>query len=186
MTGRTPWLAGLLAVCTLFCAPALTGPALAHDAIAFYEQRQVGPYLIEIGLDRDPPRTGQDLALTVRALPGGATLQSPPTGRVTVIAVPGPGTDATQTRLTILQPEAHDRSSYAGEVRLPVRGAWTLEIEVGGAAGPAVTSLPIDVDGPPPIPVWLGWLVGLSPLAGLAWFARWNRTYLRNLLAEAA
>lgn len=186
MTRRTPLLAGLLAVCILFCAPVLASPALAHDAIAVYEQRQAGPYSIEIGLDRDPPRTGQDLTVTVRALPSGASLQGPASGRVTVIAVPAPGTDATATRLTILQPEAHDHSSYAGVVHLPVRGAWTLEIEVGGVSGPALTSLPIKVAGPPPIPVWLGWLVGLSPLAGLAWFARWNRGYLRTLLAEAA
>lgn len=180
MSPRSSWLAGLLAVFALLCAP----PVLAHDAIAVYEQRQAGPYLIEIGLDRDPPRVGQDLAITVKTLPDGTLPQTPPAGRVSLIAVPGPGTDATESRLVILQPETHNRSSYAGSVHLPVRGNWTLEIEVGGAAGIGTTALPIEVAGPPPIPTWLGWLIGLSPLAGLAWFARWNRAYLRRLVAE--
>lgn len=181
MSRRPLWLAGLLAVCITFQA----SPAFAHDAIAAYEQRQAGPYSIEIGLDRDPPRTGQDLAVTVRALPGDPTSDQPGVGRVAVVAVPGPGTDTVQTRLTLLQPEAHDRSSHAGLVHLPVRGSWTLEIEVSGAAGHGTTTLPIEVAGPPAIPTWLGWLVGLSPLLGLVWFARWNRSYLRRLLAEA-
>jgi hypothetical protein len=174
------WAIVLMTASALF----RVSPALAHDAIAVYDQRQAGPYLVEIGLDRDPPRSGQDLAVTVRALPDRASLQGSVGARVTVVAVPGPGTDAAETRLTMLQPEAHDRSSYAGVVHLPVRGAWTLEIELNGAAGHGATMVPIEVAGPPAIPTWLGWLIGLSPLAGLAWFARWNRAYLRRVLVD--
>jgi len=65
-----------------------------------------------------------------------------------------------------------------------VQGAWRLEIEVNGAAGVGTVSLPIEVAGPPAIPIWLGWLIGLSPMLGLAWFAGWNRRYLRRLVRE--
>ncbi|MFN8634231.1 MAG: hypothetical protein U0893_10275 [Chloroflexota bacterium] len=159
-------------------------PALAHDTIAVLERRQAGPYELEIGLDRDPPRTGQDLAVTVRALPDGEPVGWNGGGRVTVVAVPAYGTAGTPTRLVVLQPESHDRASYAGTIQIPVQGQWRLEIEVNGSAGPATASVPVSVAGPPAIPVWLGWLVGLSPLAGLGWFVGWNRRYLRRLVVE--
>ena len=34
------------------------------------------------------------------------------------------------------------------------------------------------------VPEWLGWLIGLSPLIGLAWFGWRQRGYLRRLRAE--
>jgi len=46
--------------------------------------------------------------------------------------------------------------------------------------------VPITIAAPGAIPsVWLGYLIGLSPLLGLAWFAWWQRGYLHRLRAEA-
>jgi hypothetical protein len=141
--------------------------------------------MVEISVDRDPPRTAQEMAVTVRALPGGAPLSWSSAGRVTAVVRPGPGTDATPSRLVLLQPEAHDPTSFAGVVSFPVQGDWTLEITASGPLGEGVTSIPFSVAGPAPIPTWLGWLIGLSPVIGLVWFAQWNRAYLRRLIAEA-
>jgi hypothetical protein len=179
MIRRIILVAALVLACTL---PAAT-PALAHDAVAITEQLQAGPYLLEVSLDRDPPRTGQNLDVTVRALPGGAPIVWNGGSRVTVVAMPAAGTDATQTRQIMLQPETHDRSSFAGTVQFPVRGSWTLEIQASGPDGEGTASLPLAVAGPPVIPFWLGWLIGLSPVLGLVWFADWNRRYLRRELS---
>ena len=69
----------------------------------------------------------QDLAVTVQALPDGAPIAWPGGGRVTMVAVPASGTDGTPTRLVMLQPESHDRASYAGTIQVPVQGQWRLE-----------------------------------------------------------
>ena len=74
--------------------------------------------------------------------------------------------------------------SYTGEVSFPVRGAWDLQLHASGPEGEATADVPITVAAPSAIPVWIGWLIGLSPLVGLAWFAWWNRNYLRRLRAE--
>jgi hypothetical protein len=44
--------------------------------------------------------------------------------------------------------------------------------------------LPVTVAALEATPMWLGWLVGLSPLVVLAWFAWWNKGYLRWLRVE--
>lgn len=175
------WSALLVNCSVLLAFPTI--PATAHEDAARTEQLSAGPYLLSVQLHDDPAQVEQPLELAVQPLPGGAALDD---ATVTVIGVPGLGTDATQTRESTLRPETGEPGSYTGQLSFPVRGAWDLELRVSGPAGEGTASLPMTVAAPEAIPVWLGWLIGMSPLAGLAWFVWWNRGYLRRLRAEEA
>ena len=48
-----------------------------------------------------------------------------------------------------------------------VVGAWTLHLEVNGPQGPSSVDTPVAVAGPAAIPVWVGWLIGLTIVAAL-------------------
>jgi FixH len=168
----------LLIICiALLALPA--APVSTHEGSARTEELSAGPYLLSVQLYDDPVGVGQPLEITVRSLPGGPALED-----ATVTGVPGLVTEATQTRETTMQQETAEPGSYVGEVSLPVRGAWDIQIRASGPAGEGTASVPVTVAVPGAIPVWLGWMVGLSPLAGLAWLAWWNRGYLRRLRAE--
>src|SRR5262249_11978553 len=157
------------------------GPVLAHDWAARTERRQEGPYLLEILLDRDPPLVGQPLGVAVRVWLDGAPLHG---ATVAVAGRPGPGTEATALPVLALVPEATEVGSWAGELVLPVRGAWELEVRVDGPAGIAQSGVGLVAASSTAIPIWLGWLIGLSPLVGVVWFAAQQRRYLRRLQAE--
>ena len=170
----------LLAIC-LALLTLSRAPVSAHEDAARIEQLSAGPYLLSVQLDDDPAQVEQPLGVTVQSLPGGAALDG---ATVTITGVPGLGTNATQTRETTMQPVSGERGSYTGQVSFPVRGAWDLEVRVSGPAGERTASVPLLVAAPEARPVWLGWLIGMSPLAGVVWFVWWNRGYLRRLRAE--
>ena len=168
----------------VICLALLTFPLAsvsAHEDAVRIEQLSAGPYLLSVQLNDDPAKVEQPLELTVQPLPGSAALDG---ATVTVTGVPGLGTDAMQTRETTMQPVSGEPGSYTGQVSFPVRGAWDLEVGVSGPAGEKTASVPLIVAAPEAIPVWLGWLIGMSPLAGVVWFVWWNRGYLRRLRAE--
>ena len=151
----------LLVLC-LAPSALLAAPASAHQEAARTEQLQAGPYLLSVQLYDDPAHVEQPLLLTVRSSPANDSLND---ATVTVSGVPGPGTDATQTPATTMQPDPAEPGLYTGEVSLPVRGAWDLQLEVSGPEGEGTANVPITVAAPSAIPVWLGWLIGLSPPA---------------------
>ncbi|MBX5491436.1 MAG: hypothetical protein IRZ14_09770 [Chloroflexi bacterium] len=169
-------LAALLGI--LLAAPAL---ATAHvESPATTTTVHAGPYTLVVAQYADPPRAGAALPLLVSPAP--ATAPAPTAVRV--VARPGLGTDATPTR-AVLAPDPDGPGRFAGDVRLPVAGAWLLDIQVDGPAGPAQATLPVTAAAPHAIPAWAGWLLGLSPLAGVAWLVWWQRRYLRALEATA-
>ena len=170
----------LLVICLLLLALPIASVS-AHEEAARTEQLSAGPYLLWVQLREDPAQVEQPLELAVQSLPDGAALDG---ATITVTGVPGLGTDATRTRETVLQPETDEPGSYTGQVSFPVRGAWDLEVRVSGPAGEGTASVPLTVAAPAAIPVWLGWLIAMSPLIGVGWFMWWNRGYLRRLRAE--
>ena len=94
--------------------------------------------------------------------------------------MPGPGTDAVRVRGEIAA-HTDEPGVFVGEVALPVRGGWILELAVSGAAGEGVARVPVAAAAPDAIPTWLGWAIGLAPTLGLAAFAWRQRRYLRRL-----
>ena len=61
-----------------------------------------------------------------------------------------------------------------------VIGAWNLHLALDGPSGPAPVDVPVAVAGPPPIPVWVGWLISLSPLYCGILFVIWQVRDLRR------
>ena len=155
----------------------------AHENIARLVTTQAGPYLLTIGFMSDPPQVETPLEVTLKAEPPGPSLAGT---TLTLTGLPGLGTDATPTRPVRLTLEADETEFYEGKVSLPVRGAWVLRLDVEGSAGRGTALLPVTVAAPAAMPLWLGWLIALSPLLGVAWFAGWNRRYLARLRLEEA
>ncbi len=119
-----------------------------------------GPYPLTLSLYKDPADAGY-------ALPFAITPQTQSTLTYNVTSMPAKGMHATPVRAG-LTPDGHNGINGAAEI--PVRGLWTLHILVNGAAGPGTADVPITAVAPPPIPLWLGWLIGLIPIYGLLAF----------------
>jgi hypothetical protein len=179
------FLAGGLAAALAALALAAAGasPVAAHaERPATTLAVAAGPYPLVVSLDADPPRAGDELRLVVAPAPDGDA--APWVARV--VARPGLGTDATPTRATLsADPDAP--GSFAGAVRLPIAGAWLLDVVVDGARGEATATVPLTAAAPGAPPAWVGWLVGVVlPLGGVLWFATWQGAYLRRLEREGA
>lgn len=176
VVARGGGLALALALGLLAAAPA----ALAHDERpARTDLVQAGPYALEIALYTDQPRTGQAFAVVV------APQGDPAPTTVRLVARPGLGTNATPSRSTLgPDPDAPDR--FAGLAHLSVTGAWLLDVQADGPAGAGRATYAMTAAAPGAVPVWLGWLVGLSPLLGVVWLGWWQHRYLQRLEAAAA
>ncbi len=145
------------------------------------EVRHAGPYQLTIALSDHLLHVGRALQLVVWVAPSGTSLRG---AVITAVGVPAFGTHSIPTQAITMQHHPRELDTYVGEISFPVRGAWDLEIRVVGVASDAKTRIPITVTAPVDIPIWLGWLIGLSPLVGVAWFARWQFGYLRRLYRE--
>ncbi len=141
-----------------------------------------GPYNLSVNLYSNPLRSGEAAAISISPLPGSAPLEG---AKLSMVARPGPGTDASSGRTIPLAANQATGGLYAGQLTLEVRGAYLLEIDVAGPAGSASATVPLNVSAPAAIPVWLGWLIGLGPaLVGLTLFGLWNKSYLGKLKLE--
>lgn len=136
---------------------------------------QVGPYAMDMQWSSNPPQVEEPLIVTL--IPHGSLTLS---GKVK--AVPGLGTDAT-TQTVSLVADAKQPGALTGAVHMPVRGAWSVVVELDGPQGSATTRIDTDVAAPHAIPTWFGWLIGLSPLVGVIWFFWQQGRYRKALLA---
>ena len=138
----------------LFLVAALTAagssPLATQDA-------QVGPYRLLLSF-YSLPRVGQELNMTIQSKIPGQQVQFS-----RVVLNPAPGTDANAVRVGIT-PDADNPEIYDVNVTPSVRGLWLLHLSVMGSSGSITGDIPIDVAGPPAIPIWLGWLIGMLPL----------------------
>lgn len=165
----------------VMCLVVLTETASANQPPARVEEQTAGPYRLEITFFEALPTVSQPVHFAVRAVPGSPALDG---AVITALGVPGPETLALSTRPVALQPEPEFAGSYVAGLLLSVRGAWDLEVHIAGPAGKAIARIPVAVAVPYAMPVWLGWVIGMSPLLVLGWFAWWQRGYLRLLMAE--
>jgi hypothetical protein len=134
--------------------------ALAPLAATRTDAYPAGPYTVTV--TREDPvevdRTAR-FALVVAPTDG---------ADVVAITLPGPGTAGRPGRATTAA--GYRPGTYEVMASFPVRGAWVLAIDVSGAAGHGRAVVPLTAAAPGAIPQWLGWTIGLSPLAGLALF----------------
>src|SRR5947209_1213350 len=139
----------------LLCATLLMGAGGASPLTT--QHAVIGPYQLLLSF-YSLPRAGQALSLTIESSFPGVSVQF--SGAV---LNPGPGTDAKTVDVTVT-PDSDSRDVYDVNVTPPIRGKWLLHLQVAGVSGKAVGDIPITVEGPPEIPTWLGWLIGLIPL----------------------
>lgn len=97
---------------------------------------------------------------------------------------PGLGTDAVALHAQLSS--LNSTSTLAASIRMPVRGAWQIDVQLDGAQGPGEASFPIVVSAPGAMPIWLGWLIGSLPLLCLAWIVWHQLRYRRKLLLQNA
>jgi len=141
------------------CALVMLGVADAHDSAPLRSADvRVGPHAMTVTYHTEP-RGGGVLEFVIH--PAGA----PADTIFEVQAVPGSATAAVPVRAE-LEPQS---DHIEGRVTLPVSGQWLLEITASNPApgGPTVAQgfAPVLAGAPPVIPVWLGWLIGLLPVA---------------------
>lgn len=163
-------------LCVLVSMCAMVPEVAWANGPAHTETLQAGPYIVNVNLYQDPPMTDQAVEVTV--VPQDIHVRL--TGSINTI--PGLGTDAVElhSRLTPLDASG----TLVGNIRMPVRGAWTIEVQLDGPQGAGQASFPITVAAPGAIPTWLGWLIGLIPMVGIGWLVWHQYRYRRRLLAR--
>lgn len=123
------------------------------------EKVSVGSVEVTVGFYMWPVRADQSALLYVEGPIDSAQTR--------LLAVPRGSTNATQVRAWSVPDQVQKNQSWH-EIQVGVRGTWDLHIQAAGQEG----ILALTVAGPPEIPLWLGWIVGLSPLSVLAYFVR--------------
>lgn len=156
----------------------MPGLALAEGKPASTRTMAAGPYIVDINFYQDPPYV--DHPLEVSVVPHNSALRL--SGQI--IAQPGLGTDATNLYAK-LAPETGQPAILEGAISMPVRGAWQIVISLNGPQGHGTASIPVTVAAPGAIPTWLGWLIALTPMLGIAWWIWRQHRYRRSLLSES-
>lgn len=161
---------------TLFALTALSSKAArAQDGPVQTETLAAGPYVIDVNLYQSQPFTDTPLEMTV--VPHDHTLHLQ--GRI--IADPGLGTNAVELRAP-LSPLAANSTTLRGAISMPVQGAWQIGIALNGPQGSGTAHFSVTVAAPGAIPVWLGWLIAVTPLLGVAWWLWRQHRYRRTLV----
>lgn len=138
----------------------------------------VGPYLVLLSF-YSLPRAGQSMSLTIQS-----SRPAQPLKFTGAILNPAPGTDATPVNI-ILTPDKEDQNVYDVQATPPIKGKWLFHMRVSGPSGTISGDIPLEVDGPPAIPLWLGWLIGLSPLPFILLFIAYQVIWRKKQLARA-
>ena len=102
----------------------LPGIAWASDKPASTQTLLAGPYIIDVNLYQDPPVADQSSEITVVPLEASLRLS----GRV--IMMPGLGTDAVELHSNLVPLD--QTNTLVGTIRMPVRGAWQIVIQLNG------------------------------------------------------
>lgn len=148
-----------------------SAPALAHSGLpAGIYDLQVGPYTVEV--DRMTPvvRAGQPVEFML------LSRESAVRWRATL--VPAPGLSATPLQGAVAPDTVVAGAVDVAFTQVTLGGEWTLLLQADGPRGAGEAHLPLTAVPPPAVPEWAGWLVGLSPLYGLVWFALRERRRL--------
>jgi hypothetical protein len=140
------------------------------------QSAKIGPYQLLLSF-YSLPRVGQQLSMTIESKTHGVRLQFSH-----AVLNPAPSTDAIPARVTI-GPESDTPGVYNVSVTPSVRGLWLFHVTVSGPSGSFTGDIPINVLGPPAMPLWLGWLIGLLPLPVLIAFV-WSQVRWRARMAR--
>ena len=171
--------AGLVALAALLVEIGLTVAAtIPSSQPARVAQMNAGPYPLRVSLYTDPARAGFAVPFVIApaAATGGLTFA--------VTSRPGPGVSATPVNDGV-SADPGVPGAVQGAAEVPVQGSWFLDITVDGPGGSGQASVPFQATAPPPIPDWLGWLIGFVPFYGLIGFLVVQRPRRRPAAAPA-
>jgi hypothetical protein len=168
---RAAFAIGLVAGLLALAPAAVTSVEAAGTRTDAYP---AGPYTVTVTRE-DPVSVDHRTEFTVALAPADAA-------GLVAIPLPGAGTDARPGRAATAV--AQRPGVYQVSVTFPVRGAWVLALAVAGPAGSGQAAVPVTVAAPGAIPTWLGWAIGLSPLAGLVAFLAVQVRTARRLRSE--
>ena len=133
--------------------------ASAHAAAPLQEQTvQAGPYKILVSFYA-LPRTDTPASVTFSPVAG-----SPVFSHIDASMVPSGNTNSLVRPLQVIPDRQDGPGVQQAIVTANVAGAWTLRINADGPSGKGSADTPVQVAGPPEMPIWLGWVIGLSPL----------------------
>jgi hypothetical protein len=162
---------GLMLALLTFLLLTSAATTTTNEAPASTQTLAAGAYIVDISLSQNPPQVDTPLDVTVAPHDKSLHLQ----GYLT--AEPGLGTDATPLRFTLSERNGLLRAT----MHMPVRGAWNIVVTLNGPRGQGTSQMAVTVAAPGAIPVWLGWLIGASPLALLAFWIWRQHLYKRSL-----
>jgi len=121
------------------------------------EHVMAGPYRLAVSMYTYPANAGFALPFAIapeQAINGSLTFH--------IESLPAPSVDANPVRATFsADPKVHNGIQGAAEIT--VKGPWTLQVQVDGPAGRGVANVPVTATALPPIPTWLGWVLGFIP-----------------------
>lgn len=140
------------------------------------QRATIGPYTVLLSF-YSLPRAGQAVSMTIEPAISGESLQFSQ-ARLN----PAPQTDANPLAV-VITPDIEGKGVYDVQVTPTITGKWLLHLRVQGAEGVVVGDIPINVAGPPAIPTWLGWLIGLVPLPFILAFIGYQVYWRKKQLA---
>lgn len=156
--------------------------AFAHGlqtSVAHTEQVVVGPYPLQLEFDSWPLRQAKNVQVVVHYPAGMEGLK----GSLTM--KPDRGVKG-QTHKALLgsYPGVTDGWVLQAPGTFFSTGRWEWQFAVDGPQGSASGAIALRVEEAPPFPLWLGWLVGLTPLWGLLWFALRERRRVKAVAVK--
>ena len=140
-------------------AATIPGPTPVHVV-----HTNAGPYPLTVNLYKYPANAG--FAVPFATVPD-QSISGPLTFRIE--SQPGEGVSATPVRATFTT-TPNVRTGIQGAAEITVKGPWLLVIRVQGSAGQASVSVPVTATALPPLPTWLGWIIGFIPFYVLGLF----------------
>jgi hypothetical protein len=174
----TKLLIGLVSV-SLFLLPTMVSAHGGHET-ARAEQVKVGPYnlLIESNIWPIKAQSNVDLVITTdldrSEIVGYARLM--PVGDSTVV----------KSRVPLGSHASLPNALTYHNFTVPAAGDWYIELDVTGPQGKATgRTETFTVEGPPGMPLWVGWSLAYLPIAGFIWFLTREFRQIRRSPAQA-
>ncbi len=166
---------GVIALATLLIDLGISLAATTHsNTPARVVHVQAGPYPLTVSLYKDPADAGYAFPFAISS-----------TKMLSYDVTTNPHTNVTATSVhASISPDTTNKDGVQGTAEITVRGNWLLHIVANGPQGKGVADVAIVATAPPPIPQWLGWLIGgIIPLGSLFLFLLLQRGGKQRVVA---
>ncbi len=158
----------------------LSGTALAHPGHVVMSSQQVkaGPYTLTVEHNVWPIKANTNVDLVVQLE------NEAPGTKIFARVIPPPGTTLVERATPLISHAQLPGTWTIYNYSLGAPGEWRMEFQVEGPQGRGVGALEsIPVEGPPGLPLWMGWTLAFLPVFGFAWFILRERSRVRRAIA---